>query len=136
MRRRHRRVILQVTVLRFCAVCWEWPVPPATRTGRHGRPGRFGSGPGRCWWARSAWLHAGSRGACGAPRIHAAPRRVERVVNSKRTERLMRRHRIAGITRRRRGLYPAGEARGVRARPDRPGLHRTPARDAARRRHD
>nr|WP_145768066.1 IS3 family transposase [Streptomyces brevispora] len=48
-------------------------------------------------------LHAGSRGAYGAPRIHAALRRAGRVVNSKKVERLMRKHRIAGITRRRRG---------------------------------
>lgn len=47
-------------------------------------------------------LHAGSRGAYGAPRIHAALRRAGRVVNSKKIERLMRKHRIVGITRRRR----------------------------------
>lgn len=46
-------------------------------------------------------LHAGSRGAYGAPRIHAALRRAGRVVNEKKVERLMRLHRIAGITRRR-----------------------------------
>ncbi|MFE4626497.1 IS3 family transposase [Streptomyces mirabilis] len=50
-------------------------------------------------------LHAGSRGAYGTPRIHAALRRAGRVVNSKKIERLMRKHRIVGITRRRsRGL--------------------------------
>ena len=49
-------------------------------------------------------LHAGSRGAYGVPRIHAALRRAGRVVNSKKIERLMRKHRIVGITRRRRGL--------------------------------
>lgn len=47
-------------------------------------------------------LHAGSRGAYGAPRIHAALRRAGRLVNEKKVERLMRVHRIAGITRRRR----------------------------------
>ncbi|MGW6145580.1 IS3 family transposase, partial [Streptomyces sp. NPDC055140] len=47
-------------------------------------------------------LHAGSRGAYGAPRIHAALRRAGRVVNLKRVERLMREHSISGITRRRR----------------------------------
>ncbi|WP_405945225.1 IS3 family transposase [Streptomyces sp. NBC_01020] len=47
-------------------------------------------------------LHAGSRGAYGAPRIHAALRRAERVVNEKRVERLMREHRIGRATRRRR----------------------------------
>ncbi|MBB6422068.1 IS3 family transposase [Streptomyces sp. AK010] len=39
-------------------------------------------------------LHAASRGAYGAPRIHAALRRAGRVVNEKRVERLMREHRI------------------------------------------
>ncbi|MFF1588248.1 IS3 family transposase [Streptomyces sp. NPDC058286] len=47
-------------------------------------------------------LHAGSRGAYGVPRIHAALRRAGRVVNTKKVERLMRVHRIVGITRRRR----------------------------------
>ncbi|MCX4597505.1 IS3 family transposase [Streptomyces sp. NBC_01549] len=47
-------------------------------------------------------LHAGSRGAYGAPRIHAALRRTGRAVNPKKVERLMRKHRIVGITRRRR----------------------------------
>ncbi|WP_425838906.1 IS3 family transposase [Streptomyces fractus] len=47
-------------------------------------------------------LHAGSRGAYGVPRIHAALRRAGRVVNAKKVERLMREHRIVGITRRRR----------------------------------
>ncbi|MBP0462246.1 IS3 family transposase [Streptomyces montanisoli] len=47
-------------------------------------------------------LHAGSRGAYGAPRIHAALRRAGRMVNEKRVERLMRVHHITGITRRRR----------------------------------
>ncbi|MFD3781658.1 IS3 family transposase [Streptomyces sp. NPDC058612] len=47
-------------------------------------------------------FHAGSRGAYGAPRVHAALRRGGRAVNSKKVERLMRKHRIAGITRRRR----------------------------------
>ncbi|WDO11235.1 IS3 family transposase (plasmid) [Streptomyces murinus] len=57
-------------------------------------------------------FHAGSRGAYGAPRIHAALRRVGRVVNSKKIERLNRRHRIVGITRRRRrGL--ARQAKGA-----------------------
>ncbi|MGP3951516.1 IS3 family transposase [Streptomyces sp. 7N604] len=75
-------------------------------------------------------LHAGSRGTYGAPRIHADLRRVGRVVNPKRGERLVRKHRIVGITRRR-GPDPAGEAGGVRRRPDRPGLRHIPPRDAA-----
>jgi Transposase and inactivated derivatives len=55
-----------------------------------------------CLVAEIRVLHAGSRGAYGAPRIHAALRRAGRAVNVKRVERLMRKHRIAGITRRRR----------------------------------
>ncbi|MFG2698003.1 IS3 family transposase [Kitasatospora sp. NPDC048407] len=47
-------------------------------------------------------LHAGSRGAYGVPRIHAALARAGRVANRKRIERLMREHDITGITRRRR----------------------------------
>lgn len=47
-------------------------------------------------------LHAGSRGAYGVPRVHAALARAGRAVNRKKVERLMREHRIAGITRRRR----------------------------------
>ncbi|MBO0913672.1 IS3 family transposase [Streptomyces laculatispora] len=47
-------------------------------------------------------LHAGSRGAYGAPRIHAALRQAGQIVNGKRVARLMRVHRITGITRRRR----------------------------------
>ncbi len=50
-------------------------------------------------------LHAGSRGAYGAPPIHAALVRAGRVVNIKRVERLMRVNGVVGITRRqRRGL--------------------------------
>ncbi|WP_405015632.1 IS3 family transposase [Kitasatospora sp. NBC_01539] len=47
-------------------------------------------------------LHAGSRGAYGAPRVHAALVRAGRVVNRKRVERLMRENDIVGVTRRRR----------------------------------
>ncbi|WP_431684035.1 IS3 family transposase [Kitasatospora sp. KL5] len=47
-------------------------------------------------------LHAGSRGAYGVPRVHAALARAGRAVNRKRVERLMRAHGITGITRRRR----------------------------------
>ncbi|MGW3644417.1 IS3 family transposase, partial [Streptomyces sp. NPDC005143] len=47
-------------------------------------------------------LHAGSRGAYGVPRVHAALRRAGRIMNLKKVERLMRKHRIVGITRRRR----------------------------------
>ncbi|MFJ6054666.1 IS3 family transposase [Streptomyces sp. NPDC092307] len=45
-------------------------------------------------------LHAGSRGAYGPPRTHAALRRAGQAVNSKKIERLTRKHRIAGITHR------------------------------------
>ncbi|WP_406419416.1 IS3 family transposase [Streptomyces sp. NBC_01614] len=76
-------------------------------------------------------LHAGSRGAYGAPRIHAALRRAGRAVNPKRVERLMRKYRIVGITRRRRRGLTRQAAGGVHRRPDRPGLHRPPSRDAA-----
>ncbi|MEV6332798.1 IS3 family transposase [Streptomyces sp. NPDC051909] len=47
-------------------------------------------------------LRAASRGAYGAPRIHAALRRAGRVINEKKIVRLMREHRITGIIRRRR----------------------------------
>nr|WP_166682584.1 IS3 family transposase [Streptomyces sp. 846.5] len=50
-------------------------------------------------------LHAGSRGAYGSPRVHAALARAGRPVNRKRIERLMRENGIEGVTRRRgRGL--------------------------------
>ncbi|WP_406191137.1 MULTISPECIES: IS3 family transposase [unclassified Streptomyces] len=45
-------------------------------------------------------LHAASRGAHGAPLIHAALARAGRRVNRKKIERLMREHRVTGITRR------------------------------------
>ncbi|MFF4344153.1 IS3 family transposase [Kitasatospora sp. NPDC001540] len=45
-------------------------------------------------------LRTGSRGAYGAPRIHAALVRAGRVVDIKRVERPMRVNGIAGITRR------------------------------------
>ncbi|GAA1935889.1 IS3 family transposase [Streptantibioticus ferralitis] len=47
-------------------------------------------------------LHAGSRGAYGVPRVHAALVRAGRMVNLKRIERLMRENAISGVTRRRR----------------------------------
>ena len=47
-------------------------------------------------------LHAGSRGAYGVPRVHAALSRAGRAVNRKRVERLMRENGIEGVTRRRR----------------------------------
>ncbi|MFE9259266.1 IS3 family transposase [Streptomyces sp. NPDC006879] len=58
-------------------------------------------------------LHAASRGAYGAPRIHAALRRAGRVVNEKRVERLMREHRIIGVTRRRRRCLTRQARRAV-----------------------
>ncbi|MFD3826384.1 IS3 family transposase [Streptomyces sp. NPDC058625] len=58
-------------------------------------------------------LHAGSRGAYGVPRIHAALRRAGRAVNAKRVERLMREHRIVGITRRRRRVLTRQAKRAV-----------------------
>lgn len=47
-------------------------------------------------------LHAASRGAYGAPRVHAALARAGRPANHKRVEQLMRVNNLAGITRRRR----------------------------------
>ena len=46
-------------------------------------------------------IHAASRGAYGAPRVHAELRRRGRQVNRKMVERIMRERGIAGITRRR-----------------------------------
>lgn len=54
--------------------------------------------------AEIALIHAASRGAYGAPRVHAELRRRGRQVNRKKVERIMRERGIAGITRRRRGL--------------------------------
>jgi hypothetical protein len=58
-------------------------------------------------------LHAGSRGAYGVPRVHAALVRAGRPVNRKRVERLMREHGIEGVTRRRRRGLTRQEKRAV-----------------------
>lgn len=47
-------------------------------------------------------IHAASRGAYGAPRVHASLRRAGRQINRKKIERIMRERDIRGITRRRR----------------------------------
>ena len=47
-------------------------------------------------------IHAGSRGAHGAPRVHAALKRRGHTINRKKAERIMRERDIRGITRRRR----------------------------------
>ncbi len=47
-------------------------------------------------------IHAGSRGAYGAPRVHAALKRGGRAINRKKVERIMRERDIRGITRRKR----------------------------------
>ncbi|WP_281278605.1 IS3 family transposase, partial [Streptomyces tateyamensis] len=47
-------------------------------------------------------IHATSRGAYGAPRVHAELRRGGHAINRKRVERIMRERDIRGITRRRR----------------------------------
>ncbi|MEU6973805.1 IS3 family transposase [Kitasatospora aureofaciens] len=47
-------------------------------------------------------IHAASRGAYGAPRVHAELRRKGHGINRKRVERIMRERDIRGITRRRR----------------------------------
>ncbi|MFC5956906.1 IS3 family transposase [Streptomyces pratens] len=43
-------------------------------------------------------IHAGSRGAYGAPRVTAALRRKGRRINRKKVERIMRERDIRGIT--------------------------------------
>ncbi|MEW2042224.1 IS3 family transposase, partial [Streptomyces sp. NPDC005534] len=47
-------------------------------------------------------IHASSRGAYGAPRVHAALRRKGRAINRRKVERIMRERDICGVTRRRR----------------------------------
>jgi putative transposase len=47
-------------------------------------------------------IHGTSRGAYGAPRVHAALRRRGRGINRKKVERIMRERDIRGITRRKR----------------------------------
>ncbi|MET7352028.1 IS3 family transposase [Streptomyces mirabilis] len=47
-------------------------------------------------------IHASSRGAYGAPRVHAALRRKGHAINRKKVERIMRERDIRGVTRRRR----------------------------------
>jgi putative transposase len=47
-------------------------------------------------------VHVTSRGACGAPRVHAELRRTGCSVNRKKAERIMRERGIRGITRRER----------------------------------
>ncbi|MET7664419.1 IS3 family transposase [Streptomyces sp. NPDC005356] len=47
-------------------------------------------------------IHATSRGAYGAPRVHAKLRRTGRKINRKKVERIMRERDIRGITRRKR----------------------------------
>ncbi|MFC5028536.1 transposase [Streptomyces sp. So13.3] len=78
-------------------------------------------------------LHAGSRGAYGAPRIHAALRRAGRIVNGNRVERLMRvlritaitaitRRRRCGLTRQARRALSAADLIGRDSTAPRPGL--------------
>ncbi|MGW3043689.1 IS3 family transposase [Kitasatospora sp. NPDC001159] len=43
-------------------------------------------------------IHASSRGAYGAPRVHAALRRKGRAINRKKVERIMRERDIQGVT--------------------------------------
>jgi putative transposase len=45
-------------------------------------------------------IHASSRGAYGAPRVHAALRRKGHAMNRKKVERIMRERDIRGVTRR------------------------------------
>jgi len=60
-------------------------------------------------------IHAGSRGAYGAPRIHAALRREGLRINRKKVERIMREHDIRGITRRKRRNLTVQDTRAAPA---------------------
>jgi putative transposase len=60
-------------------------------------------------------IHAGSRGAYGAPRVHAALKRGGRAINRKKVERIMRERDIRGITRRKRRHLTVQDGRAVPA---------------------
>ncbi|MFI6449871.1 IS3 family transposase [Kitasatospora sp. NPDC050543] len=72
-------------------------------------------------------IHAGSRGAYGAPRVHAELRRGGHAVNRKRVERIMRERDIRGITRRRRRHLTRQDVKAAPA-PDLVGRDFTAAR--------
>jgi putative transposase len=60
-------------------------------------------------------IHAGSRGAYGVPRVHAALRRAGQVINRKRIERIMRERDIRGVTRRKRRYLTQQDAKAAPA---------------------
>lgn len=60
-------------------------------------------------------IHANSRGAYGAPRVHAALRRKGRAINRKKVERIMRERDIRGITRRKRRHLTKQDAKAAPA---------------------
>lgn len=72
-------------------------------------------------------IHAGSRGAYGAPRVHAALKRWGRVINQKKVERIMRERDIRGITRRKRRHLTVQDGKAAPA-PDLVGRDFTAAR--------
>jgi len=76
-------------------------------------------------------IHAASRGAYGAPRVHAELRRRGHPVNRKKVERIMRERGITGITRRRRRGLTRPERKAVFA-PDLIGRDFTAPRPGTR----
>lgn len=60
-------------------------------------------------------IHAGSRGAYGAPRVHAALKRGGRAINRKKVERIMRERDIRGVTRRKRRHLTTQDAKAAPA---------------------
>ena len=72
-------------------------------------------------------IHTGSRGAYGAPRVHAALQRGGRTVNRKKVERIMRERGICGITRRKRRHLTVQDGKAAPA-PDLVGRDFTAAR--------
>ncbi|MFJ2778247.1 IS3 family transposase [Kitasatospora sp. NPDC087315] len=76
---------------------------------------------------RTREIHAASRGAYGAPRVHAELRRGGHAINRKRVERIMREREIRGITRRRRRHLTKQDTKAAPA-PDLVGRDFTAAR--------
>lgn len=60
-------------------------------------------------------IHASSRGAYGAPRVHAALRRKGHAMNRKKVERIMRERDIRGVTRRKRRHLTKQDAKAAPA---------------------
>ncbi|MFF3062894.1 IS3 family transposase [Streptomyces sp. NPDC057909] len=72
-------------------------------------------------------IHAGSRGAYGAPRVHAALRRKGHRISRRKVERIMRERDIRGITRRKRRHLTKQDTKAAPA-PDLVGRDFTAAR--------